>query len=176
MDHPCQYFSTCYLSGFCKYFSEAHVFCHIPTHVVRGSIYVPWVCREAWEKSHTKRVTRALDWWWLQVYDKTVKGYVYSLNGGPASKLQLPKDDTKAGMCLTRCDFETCTGCLLHLIIQIPSTPSPGQQTLDDAVTQPFITFLSTWFRFQVQMEYFLGNPDKLASFHWERTSSIESW
>ncbi|CAM6095741.1 unnamed protein product [Calypogeia fissa] len=33
-----------------------------------------------------------------KVYDKSVKGYVYSINGGLQSKLQLPKDDSKIGL------------------------------------------------------------------------------
>jgi hypothetical protein len=34
----------------------------------------------------------------LQVYDRLVKGYVYSCSGGPSSKLQLPKDESRAGL------------------------------------------------------------------------------
>lgn len=33
-----------------------------------------------------------------KVYDKTVKTYVYSLYGGPTSKIQLPKDECKTGL------------------------------------------------------------------------------
>ncbi|KAG0611577.1 hypothetical protein M758_7G151000, partial [Ceratodon purpureus] len=33
-----------------------------------------------------------------KLYDKSVKTYVYSLCGGPASKLQLPKDEDKKGL------------------------------------------------------------------------------
>ncbi|KAL3701491.1 hypothetical protein R1sor_019513 [Riccia sorocarpa] len=33
-----------------------------------------------------------------QVYDRSVKGYVYSISGGLQSKLQLPKNDSKSGL------------------------------------------------------------------------------
>eukprot|EP01018_Ginkgo_biloba_P017011 Gb_03558 [translate_table: standard] len=37
-----------------------------------------------------------------KVYDRSVKGYVYCCGGGPSSKLQFPKDDSKAGLQLVQ--------------------------------------------------------------------------
>jgi hypothetical protein len=48
----------------------------------------------------------------LQVYDRLVKGYVYSCSGGPSSKLQLPKDESRAGTLLNI--LENCRAFILN--------------------------------------------------------------